>query len=86
MAEAIFDKLGALTNTPKNENNLKEDILSLGNGTPYYELAVPTAEMALIEVEFHDNVTGAKWIIEHREEIAKAIAEGIIDYCENHLL
>lgn len=86
LAEAIFDRLSVLTNTPKNANNLKEDIISLGNGTPYYELAVPTAEMALIEVEFHDNVTGAKWIIEHREEIAKAIAQGIMDYCEQYLL
>ena len=87
LAEAIFDQLGALTNTPKNQNNLKEDIINLApDEEPYYELAVPTAEMALIEVEFHDNVTGAKWIIEHREEIAKAIADGIINYCEQHLL
>lgn len=86
LAEAIFDQLAALTNTPKNTNNLKEDIINLAPGEdPYYELAVPTAEMALIEVEFHDNATGAKWIIEHREEIAHAITVGIINYCEQYL-
>ena len=87
LSAAIFSYLGALTNTPLNSRNLKEDYLSLmPNGTPFHEIKEPKAEMAYIEVEFHDIYEKALWIVNHKDAIAEAIAKGIIDYCEQYLL
>lgn len=33
-----------------------------------------------IEVEFHDNETGAKWIIENTKTIGEAICKGVCNY------
>ena len=45
-----------------------------------YEIKVPKAPTAYIEVDFHDVPDVAKWIIEHTEEIGEAICKGICDY------
>jgi len=87
LSRAIFDHLGKLTNTPLNSTNLKEDYLCLlPNGAPFHEVMHPTMPMAYLEVEFHDNATGARWIINNTDAIARAIADGIIDYCEKYLI
>ena len=87
LSTAIFQYLSNLTNTPLNDRNLKEDYLSLmPNGTPFYEIREPKAEMAYIEVEFHDIAEKAQWIVDNKNAIADAIAKGIIDYCEHYLL
>ena len=56
------------------------------NQTPYHEIRVPTAEMAYIEVEFHDTAAKAQWIVNNHEAMAAAITEGIMAYCEAYLL
>lgn len=43
------------------------------------EITQPYAVSIYIEVEFHDNSEKAKWIVEHTEEIADAIAKGICE-------
>lgn len=45
-----------------------------------YEIKYPSAPTAYIEVDFHDNATVAKWIIEHTADIAEAICHGVCDY------
>lgn len=45
-----------------------------------YEIKYPNAPTAYIEVDFHDNATAAKWIIEHISDIAEAICHGVCDY------
>ncbi len=86
LSRAIFDELSVLTNTPLTKNNLKEDYLCLlPNGSPFHEIAAPNMPMAYIEVEFHDIKDKARWIINNTDPIAKAIADGIIAYCEKYL-
>ena len=43
-----------------------------------YEIKNTKANCCYIEVEFHDNPTTAKWIIEHKNDIAQAIVTGIL--------
>lgn len=45
-----------------------------------YEIKYPSAPTAYIEVDFHDNATAAKWIVEHTQDIAEAICHGVCDY------
>lgn len=45
-----------------------------------YECKVAYAPTVYIEVDFHDVDEVALWIINHKEEIAEAIAHGICDY------
>ena len=45
-----------------------------------YECKLPYAPTVYIEVDFHDVDEVALWIINHKEEIAEAIAHGICDY------
>lgn len=69
--KAIFDILAPLT--PGASENIKEN-------TDLYEVRVPSAPTAYIEVDFHDVASCAKWIIEHTTDIGEAIAKGICRY------
>ncbi len=83
----IFDRLAALTGTAYSTSRHKEDYLCLlPDGAPFKEVMNPTMPLAFIEVEFHDKQDKAQWIVSHTQEIAKAIAEGIIAYSEKNLI
>lgn len=56
------------------------DSESISVNSELYEVRVPAAPTAYIEVEFHDNKSSAKWIVEHTTEIGEAIAKGICNY------
>ena len=45
-----------------------------------YECRAAAAPTVYIEIDFHDVDEVALWIINHKEEIAEAIAQGICDY------
>lgn len=45
-----------------------------------YEIRVPAAPTAYVEVDFHDVPTVAQWICEHTTEIGEHIAQGICNY------
>lgn len=45
-----------------------------------YELKYPFAPAILPEIGFHDNVDDAKWIVNHVDPIAEALAKGICEY------
>ena len=69
--KAIFDVLAPIT--PGTSENITVD-------TSLYEIRVPNAPTAYIEVDFHDNPTAAKWIVENTTLIGETIAKGICNY------
>lgn len=69
--KAIFNVLAPIT--PGTSENIKVD-------TSLYEIRVPNAPTAYIEVDFHDNPTSAKWIVENTTLIGETIAKGICNY------
>lgn len=69
--KAIFNVLAPIT--PGTSENIKVD-------TSLYEVRTPNAPTAYIEVDFHDNPTSAKWIVENTTLIGETIAKGICNY------
>lgn len=69
--KAIFNVLAPFT--PGTSENIKANPV-------LFEVRVPNAPTAYVEVDFHDNPSIAKWIIEHTTEIGEKIAEGICNY------
>lgn len=69
--KAIFNRLAPVT--PGTSENIRVD-------ASLYEVRVPSAPTAYIEVDFHDVPAVAKWIVGNTELIGEAIAHGICDY------
>lgn len=69
--KAIFNRLAPIT--PGTSENIRVD-------ASWYEVRVPSAPTAYIEVDFHDVPKVAKWIIGNTELIGETIAHGICDY------
>ena len=70
-AVAIFDQLAPIT--PGTSENIKAY-------PALYEVRASSAPCVYIEVDFHDTLEGAKWIVENTEAIAEAICRGICQY------
>lgn len=70
-ANFILDSLGPITPGKDFAITERPDL---------YELNSTDNSAVYIEVEFHDNVTGAKWIINNSKKAGEAIAKGICDY------
>lgn len=72
----------------KLANRLVEELLATGqennrannvqNGIGLYEIRTPKAMACLLEVDFHDSQVGADFIVNRREDAAKAIAKAIV--------
>ena len=69
--KAIFDVLAPYT--PGISENIKVN-------AALYEVRVPVAPTAYIEVDFHDVPSVAKWIVENTSGIGEKIARGICKY------
>mgnify|MGYP004516791273 FL=1 len=69
--KAIFARLAPIT--PGLSESIRVD-------ASLYEVRVPSAPTAYVEVDFHDVPSVAKWIVEHTVDIGEAIARGICDY------
>lgn len=69
--KAIFNRLSPIT--PGTSENIRVD-------ASLYEVRVPSAPTAYIEVDFHDVPAVAKWIVGNTELIGETIAHGICDY------
>lgn len=69
--KAIFNRLAPIT--PGTSENIRVD-------ASLYEVRVPAAPTAYVEVDFHDVPEVAKWIIGNTELIGETIAHGICDY------
>lgn len=59
--------------TPGTSDNITQN-------TALNEVRNVSAMTVYIEVAFHDNKTEARWIIDHTEEIAEAICEGMCNH------
>lgn len=71
-SKSILDSLNEVL--PYKTRGLKDGSKAL------YELKATTASACLLEILFHDEINQAKYIIENKYEIAKAIYEGIVSY------
>ena len=69
--KAIFNVLAPFT--PGTSENIQVN-------KELYEVRVPSAPTAYIEVDFHDVPSVAKWLAEHTTEIGEKICEGICHY------
>lgn len=69
--KAIFNRLAPIT--PGTSENIRVN-------TKLYEVRVPAAPTAYIEVDFHDVPSVAQWIVEHVNLIGETIAQGICEY------
>ncbi len=78
LAKAIYDPLAALT--PTKDNGIINDSLTR---LPYKEIRLPKMANVIAEVEYHDYAPYAKWIIEHRSDLAAAIVKGIETYMKS---
>lgn len=70
-ADAIFKYVAPIT--PGTSENVKQYM-------DLYECRMPNAYTAYLEVDFHDVLSVAKWLIEHTVEVGEAVAHGICDY------
>lgn len=77
LARAIYNQLEPLT--PTKDRGVKEGKNFYGN-TSMYELENTDSPAVLIEIAFHDNKDDAEFIVTHLDEIANAIAVGILYY------
>ncbi len=66
--ESVYKEVANLTPTVDKGIQARSDL---------YEIANTRAVCCYIEVDFHDNATIEKWIDEHIDDIAKAIARGV---------
>ena len=69
--KAIFNRLAPIT--PGTSENIRVN-------AKLYEVRVPAAPTAYIEVDFHDVPSVAQWIVENVNLIGETIAQGICDY------
>lgn len=70
-AKAVYARLAPIT--PGTSENIKAY-------PELYEVRNSNAPCVYVEVDFHDVDSVALWIIEHTEEIAEAICQGICDH------
>lgn len=70
--EKVVANLLALGQENNRHTNVKQD-------KTLYELKKTAAPACLLEVDFHDSLSGAEFLMSHREEIAEAIAKAIIE-------
>lgn len=77
LAEYIYSRVSRLT--PTDDRGMFDGT----EGSAYlYEVATSEVPNCLIEVEFHDSIDRAQWIIDHTDEIGKSIADGIMQYID----
>lgn len=68
-ARAVYDSLAPVT--IGNSDNISQN-------QELYELHATKAPAVYCECEFHDSLTGAKFIIDNKREIAEAIGRGLL--------
>lgn len=79
LAQSVSKHLSALT--PTKDDGIKNDSLT---ASPYKEIYYPKMANVLVEVEFHDYLPYASWILNNKKEIAAAFANSILDYFLNY--
>lgn len=72
LARAIYKYVSALT--PEADRGVKY------SGYNLFETYGIKAPSCIVEVEFHDNITGATWILNNIDNIGIAIAKGVLEF------
>lgn len=75
LAECVSKYLSKTT--PTADSGIKNDSYA---SNPFVEIRDPEMANILAEVEFHDYATYAKWIVNNKQKLAKAFADGIWEY------
>ena len=75
LAENIYNRVASVT--PTEDRGVKDQYQR-----DLYEIFNNVSPCCLLEVEFHDNVTTSRWILNHIEDLAQAITEGTEAYLE----
>lgn len=78
IAKTLYKHLEELT--PVVDRGVKQGFNFYGQGKHMYELAYTSAPAVLIEIDFHDNIEGANWIISHKTMIAKTIVKALNEH------
>ena len=76
LAENIYNRVAELT--PTEDRGLKDE-----TQRDLYEILNNRYPCCLVEVEFHDNEEGSQWILDHQNDLAKAIKDGIVAFMKN---
>ncbi|MBR1529974.1 MAG: N-acetylmuramoyl-L-alanine amidase [Oscillospiraceae bacterium] len=76
LAESVYNRVAEVT--PTDDRGLKDQYQR-----DLYEIFNNISPCCLVEVEFHDNLTTSRWILNHTDDLAQAIADGIEAYLEN---
>ena len=71
VAKAIMNRLAPITPGTSDGISVQPDL---------YEVKSTKAICVYVEVGFHDNKDEAQWIIDHTEDIAEAMAQGLCDH------
>lgn len=69
--KAIYDELAPLSPGTSDNMTMNQDL---------YEMHATRCASVYLEIAFHDTINEAKWIIEHTNEIAEAIAKGVCKF------
>ncbi len=75
LAENIYNRVAALT--PTEDRGLKDQ-----TQRDLYEIFKNVVPCCLLEVEFHDDVQTSQWILDHTQELAQSITDGIESYLD----
>ncbi|MBQ8927674.1 MAG: N-acetylmuramoyl-L-alanine amidase [Oscillospiraceae bacterium] len=79
LAENIYNRVAELT--PTEDRGLKDE-----TQRDLYELLNNHGACCLLEAEFHDIDEYSQWILDNKDELAKAIKEGIVAYLKNSVV
>ncbi len=78
LAQAVYNEVSTLTE--RDDNGLIDGTNSANEDDYCAELVGNNSTACVIEVEFHDTVTIAQWILDNEDAIADSIAQGICNY------
>lgn len=76
LAWDIYNELAPIT--PTGDRGVKQGFNFYGQGVHMYEVAYTSAPAALVEIDFHDNIDGANFIINNLENIGIALTKGLL--------
>ena len=82
LATAMVKELNAACPIPPNRTSQVASGMTQFDGSGYGEIRSPMQKgipSALVEVNFHDNLKTAQWIIDSKDAIARALAMAIVD-------
>ena len=72
LAKALYNQIAPLSPGKDRGVKFKKSLIEVGD--------LVSATSALIELDFHDNASGAEWIASNHKTIAEALYKGICDY------